>query len=268
MKQQVGFFLSCIAIVALTGGILSAEQTDDPSILTIKRIFDSNDFKEESFGPARWLKDGSGYTTLEDSNDIDKAKDIVRYDPRSGDREVLISAEKLIPKGESKPLGINGYAWSDDGEKLLIFTNSKRVWRRNTRGDYWVLTLSSGRLKKLGGDAPPSTLMFAKFSPNGRKVAYVRENNLYVQNVGNLEITQLTDDGSDTIINGTSDWVYEEEFYLRDGFRWSPNGRWIAYWQFDTSGVPMFQMIDNTRWALSQGHLVSLSQSGPDELGV
>ncbi len=246
MKQQVGFFLSCIAIVALTGGVLSGEQTKDPSILTIKRIFDSNDFKEESFGPARWLKDGSGYTTLEDSNDIDKAKDIVRYDPRTGDREVLISAEKLIPKGESKPLGINGYAWSDDGEQLLIFTNSKRVWRRNTRGDYWVLTLSSGRLKKLGGDAPPSTLMFAKFSPNGRKVAYVRQNNLYVQNVGNLEITQLTDDGSDTIINGTSDWVYEEEFYLRDGFRWSPNGRWIAYWQFDTSGVPMFQMIDNT----------------------
>lgn len=243
MKQRISFSVSCIIVVGLTAGVLPAE---DASVLTIQRIFDSDDFKGESFGPARWLEDGSGYTTLEDSNDIDGARDIVRCDPHTGEREILVPAEKLIPPSQDKPLGIDGYTWSEDGKRLLIFTNSKRVWRQNTRGDYWVLTLSSGRLKKLGGDAAPSMLMFAKFSPNGRKVAYVRENNLYVQNVGDLEITQLTDDGSDTIINGTSDWVYEEEFHLRDGFRWSPNGKWIAYWQFDASGVPIFQMIDNT----------------------
>jgi len=247
MKQRLGLFLFCIAALILVEGALGAGQADDPSVLTIKRIFDSNDFKGESFGPARWLKDGSGYTTLKDSNDLDKAKDIVRHDPQTGERDILVPAEKLIPKGQSKPLSIDGYTWSDDGKRLLIFTNAQRVWRANTRGDYWVLTPAHGRLKKLGGDAPASSLMFAKFSPDGRKVAYVRENNLYVQNVGDLEIAQLTHDGSETVINGTSDWVYEEEFYLRDGFRWSPNGKWIAYWQFDTSGVPMFHLIDNTR---------------------
>jgi dipeptidyl-peptidase-4 len=92
-----------------------------------------------------------------------------------------------------------------------VFTNSKKVWRQNTRGDFWALELATWRLTKLGGsDAKPSTLMFAKFSPDGNRVAYVRENNLYVQNLGDGRITQLTRDGSRTIINGTFDWVYED----------------------------------------------------------
>ena len=90
------------------------------------------------------------------------------------------------------------------------------------------------------GAAKLATPMFAKFSPQGDRVAYVRERNLYVQNLENMRITQLTKDGSETIINGTSDWVYEEEFSLRDAFRWSPNGKFIAYWQFDTEGVKDF----------------------------
>jgi len=89
--------------------------------------------------------------------------------------------------------------------------------------------------------------MFAKFSPDGRRVAYVRQRNLYVQNLKNLRIKQLTESGSDTIINGTSDWVYEEEFSLRNGFRWSPNGKFIAYWQFNTKGVRDFHLIDYTK---------------------
>ena len=88
--------------------------------------------------------------------------------------------------------------------------------------------------------------MFAKFSPDGGRVAYVRENNLYVENLGDGRITQLTKDGSRTIINGTFDWVYEEELSLRDGFRWSPDGRRIAYWQLDASGVRDFLLINNT----------------------
>jgi len=110
-----------------------------------------------------------------------------------------------------------------------------------------VLDLTDGSLRKLGGDAAASTLMFAKFSPDGNRVAYVRERNLYVQNVSDLQITQLTQDGSDTVINGTSDWVYEEEFGLRDGFCWSPDGTHIAYWQFDTAGVQEFHLINYTK---------------------
>ena len=129
--------------------------------------------------------------------------------------------------------------------RVLIYTNSRRVWRANTRGDYWVFERHSKSLRKLGGDAAPSTLMFAKFSPDGSRVAYVRANNIYVESVQTAETIQLTRDGSGTIINGTSDWVYEEEFFLRDAFRWSPDGKRIAYWQFNTSGVQKFALLYN-----------------------
>lgn len=239
--------LSLIVTIALAlPSRAFAEQTEDRALLTVERIFDSNEFKPESSRTGRWLAEGSAYTTFEDPEDSEKGKDIVRHDPRTGDREIIVPARRLIPPGKSKPLSIKGHTWSKNQKKLLIFTNSKRVWRTNTRGDYWVLHLDTWKLQKLGGDAKPSTLMFAKFSPDGRRVAYVRENNLYVQDLKTSSITQLTDDGSETIINGTSDWVYEEEFRLRDGFRWSPNGKWIAYWRFDSSGVRDFQMIDNT----------------------
>ena len=101
----------------------------------------------------------------------------------------------------------------------MIYTNTARVWRYNTRGDYWVLDLETHDLKKLGGDAKPSTLMFAKFSPDSKKVGYVCEHNVYVEDLATGKITQLTFDGSTTIINGTFDWVYEEELDDRDGFR-------------------------------------------------
>ena len=235
--------------------------SDDLSHLTLERIFSSDEFNAKGFGPIRWLEDGSGFTTLEDSQDSsesdtadsdeepedNKPRDVVRYDLETGKSEVIVPSHRLIPKGQSEPLNISSYAWSSDAKKLLIFTNTKRVWRQNTRGDYWVLDLSSWKLQKLGGDAESSTMMFAKFSPQGDRVAYVREGNLYVQNLENLRITQLTEDGSQTIINGTSDWVYEEEFSLRDAFRWSLNGKFIAYWQFDTEGVKDFALIDYTK---------------------
>lgn len=221
-------------------------QSADPAAITLDRLFNSGDFRGDWFGPARWLEDGSGYTTLESSEAVSQARDIVRYDPATGEREVLVSAKQLIPSGQEEALAIHNYSWSPGGNKLLVFTNSRRVWRQNTRGDYWVLDLESGSLQQLGGDAEESTLMFAKFSPDGTRVAYVQKNNLYVENLADGAITQLTSDGSRTIINGTFDWVYEEEFFLRDGFRWSPDGTAIAFWQLDAEGVGVFNMINNT----------------------
>jgi dipeptidyl-peptidase-4 len=221
-------------------------QEHDPSVLTLDRIFSSNEFSSESFGPVRWLEDGSGYTTLERAIDNNTVSEIVKYDPGSGKRTLLVSAGQLVPKGFNDPLRISDYSWSPDGSKLLIFTNTEKVWRENTRGDYWVLDLISDRLEQLGRFEKPSLLMFAKFSPEGDQVAYVYKNNIYVEDLKTSIIKQLTSDGSRTIINGTFDWVYEEEFGLRDGFRWSPDGRSIAYWQLDASGVRDFYMINNT----------------------
>ncbi len=204
------------------------EDPNDPAVLTLERIFTGEEFEFESFGPARWLKDGSGYTTVEKSETCEDGKDIVRYDPQTGEREILVSARSLTAPGDCKPLEIDNYIWSADGKKLLVFTNTKRVWRQNTRGDYWVLDLDSGDLKQLGGDAEESTLMFAKFAPTCDRVAYVCKRNVYVQDLKSMRIRQLTRDGSERIVNGTSDWVYEEEFGLRDGFRWSPDGRFMG----------------------------------------
>jgi len=215
-----------------------------PSRLTVERIFASGEFAARGPGQLRWLDDSS-YVALERDPQREGAADIARFNARTGAREVAVPSAWLTPNGASAPLEVENYVWSPDRKRMLVFTASERVWRENTRGDYWVLDLASHALRKLGGDAPPSTLMFAKFSPDGRRVAYVRQNDLYVEDVDGGAITRLTTDGSRTIINGTFDWVYEEELSLRDGFRWSPDGRSIAYWQLDASGVRNFNLIDD-----------------------
>ncbi len=240
------FLILSLAIALAAPLPVFAQQ--DPSRLTIQRIYGSGEFAAKPFGPSRWLADGAAYTTLEPSED-GKGQDIVRYDVERGTREVLVAAGKLIPQGAEGPLEIDDYAWSGDGKHLMVFTNTQPVWRLNTRGDYWVLDLASGALRKLGGsEAKPSTLMFAKFAPDGGRVGYVRENNLYVEDLSSGQITALTADGSRTLINGTFDWVYEEELmnYYADGWRWSPDGKSVAFWQLNADSVRNFSMVNNT----------------------
>ncbi len=224
----------------------TAQPATDPR-LTVERIFASSEFQPERFGGFRSLKDGNSYAKFEPSEKVTGSMDLVRYQIDTNKRDVLLSAERLIPAGETKPLQLHGYDWSADDKRLLIYTNSQKVWRYNTRGDYWVLDMASGKLTKLGGDAKPATLMFAKFSPDGTKVGYVRENDLYVEDVVGGRITRLTKDGSPTMINGTSDWVNEEEFDLRDCWRWSPDSKSIAFWNFDASGIEDFVLVDYTK---------------------
>ncbi|HEU5039824.1 MAG TPA: S9 family peptidase [Gemmatimonadales bacterium] len=239
--------LAPLVLLVLTSAAPVLAQ-DDPSLLTIRRIYQTPEFAPQPFGPSRWLGDGAAYTTLEPAEDGPGA-DIVRYDVERGDRQVLVAARQLVPAGDSLPLEIEDYAWSPGEKQLLVFTNTRPVWRLNTRGDYWLLDRASGRLRKLGGaQAKPSTLMFAKFSPDGGRVGYVRENNLYVEDLATGAITALTADGSRTLINGTFDWVYEEELmnYYADGWRWSPDGRSIAYWQLNADRVKDFFLVNNT----------------------
>jgi dipeptidyl-peptidase-4 len=236
-----------ILAIVLAPPPLASEEAD-PARLTLERIFGEEAAKVERFGPARWLADGSGYTTLEPSPDFEKAKDIVRHDPATGERTTLVPATSLVPSESEDPLSIREHQWSDDGKQLLIFANTVKVWRRNTRGDYWLLDIGSGTLRQLGGTAEESSMMFAKLSPDGTRVAWVdfSDKDLFVQGLQTLAVTRLTNDEGEHIINGTSDWVYEEEFDLRDGFRWSPDSRHIAYWQFDSEGVGTFNLINNT----------------------
>ena len=230
--------------VSLLDVSFSKDNENDSGQLSIDRIFKNNEFSSKGFS-ARWSDDGKEYLYLKESEGEQKGKDIRSFNLLTNKESILVKAELLIPPDNDNPLTIEGYAFSKDGAYLLIYTNSKRVWRRNTRGDYWVLDRGSGELRKIGGDARPSSLQFAKFSPNSKTVAYVMNRNIYVEDLLDHSIEALTSARSKGIINGTSDWVYEEELGLRDGFRWSPDSKSIAYWQFDERSVRKHTMIDN-----------------------
>jgi dipeptidyl-peptidase-4 len=234
-----------IAVHALTG--LHAEPAKpDPAQLTLARIFTDKEFDEEKMPSLKWSKISASYFTLEKPAEGKDGKDLVQNHVETGKQTILTSAKALTPKGEKKPLTVDSFEFNADESKALLFTHTNKVWRKNTRGDYWLLDLATKALTKLGGDAAPSTLMFAKFSPDGSRVAFVRKNNLQVQGLADLKITALTTDGSHTLINGTSDWVNEEELSLRDCYRWSPDGKQLLLWQFDTKGVKRFSLINQT----------------------
>ena len=247
--------LRAVALLALWPVATAGAQPGEADRLEsrLRRIFATKDLEPKPFGPARWIEGGRAYTTVEASAAVEGARDIVRYEAASGARTVLVSAERLRPAPGASPLAIDDYSWSKDGSRLLLYTNSQKVWRRNTRGDYWVLDTGSGRLRQLGAGRPAASLMFAKLAPDGTRAAYVHANDLYVEALADGTTTRLTADGSEATVNGTSDWVYEEEFDLRDGFRWSPDGSEVAFWRFDTSGVGRFPLVNQTATTWKQG---------------
>lgn len=161
-------------------------------------------------------------------------------------KEFFLTAADLVPEGESKALEVQSFQVAPDGQSLLLFANTKRVWRENTKGDYWLYEQHSKKLTQVGKGLPESSLMFAKFSPDGKRLAYVSKNNIYIEQLSDHSISQITTDGTDKIINGTFDWVYEEEFGTQDGFRWSPDSKKIAYWKQDARDTRYFYMINNT----------------------
>lgn len=227
------------AILLLLGGGSQAQVQ-----LNLEDVVAGKIIQTKGMGAMSWLKDGEHYSRVE-TNAEQGGTDIVSYRAKDNAREVLIPASLFVDKATGKPVPVRSISWSADNRKVLVYTNTQRVWRYDTRGDYWVLDLSDKSFRQIGKDRPESSLMFAKFSPDASKVAYVSENNIYVEDLVSQSVKQLTTDGSETIVNGTFDWVYEEEFACRDGFRWSPDGQYIAYWQSDTEGTGVFDMINN-----------------------
>nr|WP_294875673.1 S9 family peptidase [uncultured Pedobacter sp.] len=187
----------------------------------------------------KWSKDGNSYYEVSQG-------EIVSISLPLNERKTIVSRNLLYSSGNAGLGEIKSFEISEDGTKVLLYTNSKKVWRYETRGDYFVADLKTNQLTQVGKDKPASSLMFAKFSPDGNKVAYVSKHNLYVDDLMSKTSKALTTDGTERLINGTFDWVYEEEFDCRDGFRWSPDGQSIAYWQIDATKIKNFLMIDNT----------------------
>jgi len=233
-------FYSLIISILIINILLSNAQ-EDKSLLTIDRIYASNEFRQGYHPPIKWIENGEAYITLDR-----KSRDFVRYETATQEQSIYLATKTLISDKDEHRIRIKDFTLSNDESKILIFTNSKKVWRSNTKGDYWVYDFNTKKLSKVGNQFPESSLMFAKFSDNNKYIAYVHEFNIYKENFKNGEIEQLTSDGSEDIINGTFDWVYEEEFGCRDGFRWNANGKYIAFWQVDASEIKDFYLLNNT----------------------
>lgn len=221
---------------------LGAQETDP--VLTLDRIYNSSEFRAERQRPVFWVEGGKAFVTIE--RDEKGADQLIKYISKNNKSSIYLSASAITPEGTDKSLNIEDFTLSPDESKVLIFTNSSRVWRSNTKGDYWVYDFDSGNLSRIGKDFPSSSLMFAKFSRDNAFVAYVQGFNIYKEDFKTGEVTPLTKDGDGDIINGTFDWVYEEEFGMRDGFNWGPDASKIAFWQLDASDIGTFYMIDNT----------------------
>lgn len=191
----------------------------------------------------KWTPDGNAYYQVE-------AGQIVKISLPSQKKDTFISKKQLRinPKDSASKLVVpRSFQLSADGSKALIYTNTKKVWRYQTRGDYWLLDLTTGSLKQMGKGRPESSLQFAKFSPDSKKIAYVSEHNIYMEELATGKIKKLTsDNNTPKLINGTFDWVYEEEFFCRDGFRWGPDSKSIAYWQIDANKIRDYYMLNTT----------------------
>jgi len=188
-------------------------------------------------GARQWVDGGDGYT-------MNARGDIVRYDTASGDHQLWMSAKDLTPLSSNRAL--QPIESGSTNKNLLLFsTNPRPTMIRKTANDYWVLDKRDSSWHKLGGKTNAG-LLYARLSPDGARAAYVRSNNIYVESIRNGAIKRVTSDGSENIINGTSDWVNEEEFYIREAFEWSPDSQHIAFLQFDQSNVPEFTLINYT----------------------
>jgi dipeptidyl-peptidase-4 len=223
------------AALALTLAAPAAAQEIE---LSVARIYGSRDFSPDRVS-VNWMDDGRHYTILERE---DGRTDLYKVDASSGERELLLRGDYLVPPGEDEPVEISSYQFSADGSKLLIAADTVRIWRRSRRATYCVWDFNAKTLTPVS--TQPGYQAYAKFSPDARYVAFVRDHDIYVSELASGEERALTEDGSEDIINGTTDWVYEEELSLVDGFRWSPDGKRIAFWRFDQSPIPPFYLID------------------------
>lgn len=208
-----------------------------------------------------WNKDGNAYTTIEDNA-------IVEITLPAMTKTTLVSAGQLAPLGlptrerpESARFrggrgGAFSYEFSDDRQKILIYTKPVRVYH-DAFYSCWVFDRSTGQLQHVAADRPATTVLTtyalpagyilnAKLSPDGSQVAYVYNNNIYTEDLASHQSTALTTDGNDKMLNGWFDYAYSEELYTIDGFRWSPDSKRIAYWQNNLAHVGIFYMIDNT----------------------
>ncbi len=194
------------------------------SQITIDDLTRRNTFAQRSVTGIRWLNDGKFYTSITEGK-------VVKYDVSTGQPVATLFDGKLR---------VEGYTLSNDEGKLLLETESESIYRRSSKGEFYVYDLTKKELHKLSTAGKQS---YATFSPDGSKVAFVRENNLFVVSLSDFSEEQITTDGKfNHIINGSTDWVYEEELTFAQAFSWSPDSKKIAWYRFDETNVKEYNL--------------------------
>ncbi len=224
MNRFLALFIVCIISTTLTA------QTSQK--ITLEDIFVKGTFRAQSVYGLRSMNDGTHYTTMENG------KQIVKYSYQTGNQvEVLFDISKV----EDAPISsFRSYEFSDDEKQILLTTNIKPIYRHSYTADHYIWNSVTKKLTALSDEGAEQ---LATFSPNGERVAYVRDNNIFIKNLRFGSTSQATFDGkSNEIINGAPDWVYEEEFGFNKAFWWSPNSEFVAYLKFDEREVPEFTM--------------------------
>lgn len=194
---------------------------------SIDNIFVKGEFKAKEFTSIKWMNDSKNYTALIDNQ-------IIKFNTQTGAQEAVLF------DGEKYEVTLDKYSLSQDEKKLLIAADREDIYRRSFKANYFIFDLTTNKIQKVSDDGPQQ---YATFSPDGLKVAYVKDNDLYFVDLRTEKVTQVSRNGEiNKIINGTTDWVYEEEFGFVKGFQWSPKSDKIAYYSFDESKVKEFQM--------------------------
>lgn len=225
--------ITCIAFLS------NAQEKDSTEDLTVEKIWKEYQFYGNGISGFRSMKDGKHYSRFAL---IEERKSIMRYsfEDLTGSGETILDGKELIYKGEV--LRVDGYEFNDDETKLLLTVNRKKRYRRSFFAEYYLYDLKSNTLSPLDGERKPQAL--ASYSPDGEKVAYIYKNDIYVKTIATGKVKAITKDGKENaILNGTTDWVYEEEFAYTKAYDWSPNSEYIAYLRFDESEVKEFTMM-------------------------
>ena len=199
--------------------------------ITLEDIWQNYNFYPKSYRGLNSMNDGEFYTQIKNG---EEGQEIIKYSFKNGKRVV-----RLFKSSDFKIKRINSYSLSNDDRLMLLATETESIYRYSKKAIYYVFNIQNNKIKKLSDNK----VRYPTFSPDGTKVAFVFENNLYIKDITNGKENQITFDGKkNNIINGASDWVYEEEFKLVRGFEWSGDSRTIAFYKFDESHVKEFSM--------------------------
>ncbi len=226
MKKLISLFLLIIAISSFS-------QTGAKKI-TLDDVFKNRRFSSKGVSGLNSMKDGEHYCQL-------KKDSLNVYEYATGRlTSTLVTSKNLIPPGDTSPIAMGSYSFSMDENKILFSTDEEAIYRHSSKANYYYYDLTTGKLTFL---SKAGKQRLATFSPDGTKIAFVRDNNIIMVDLSTGKEQQVTIDGKiNEIINGASDWVYEEEFGFSKAFFWSPDSKKIAYYRFDESNVKEYQL--------------------------